>query len=165
MRMVSVDRSRSPIRRPAKAAAVGLLLAGLAAVVACRLSAQPAGPSSLPDRINALIERHIKTYNVPGLAVRVIQHGQVVFSKNYGWTDLENRVPVADDTLFRIGSITKPLTATAALALAQRGQLDLDAPVERYCPAFGEKPWPPTTRQLLAPLGGIRSFRTEGGVS
>jgi CubicO group peptidase (beta-lactamase class C family) len=49
--------------------------------------------------------------------------------------------------------------------LAQRHELDLDAPVQRYCASFPEKPWPVTTRKLLAHTGGVRSFRAAPGVS
>jgi serine beta-lactamase-like protein LACTB, mitochondrial len=115
--------------------------------------------------IDALVEEQIHTYNIPGLAIAVTRKNQIVFSRSYGLADLENQVRVTPATLFRIGSITKPITATAAMLLAERGQLDLDAPVQRYCPAFPGKPWPVTTRELLAHLGGVRGFRTENGVS
>ncbi|MBI4461854.1 MAG: beta-lactamase family protein, partial [Acidobacteria bacterium] len=51
--------------------------------------------------------------------------------------------------------------ATAVLQLAERGQLDLDTPIQTYCPAFPEKPWPLTARQLLAHLGGIRHYKDD----
>ena len=136
-----------------------LCLAAVCILVKCT-AAQEAGHTSLADAIDALVQQQIKSYNVPGLSISVTQQGQIVFSRSYGWADIENQVPVTDKTLFRIGSITKPITATAALMLAERGQLDLDAPVQRYCSLFPEKPWPVTTRELLAHMGGIRAFRT-----
>jgi CubicO group peptidase (beta-lactamase class C family) len=72
---------------------------------------------------------------------------------------VENSVSVTPDTVFRLGSISKPVTAVAALKLAAKGKLDLDAPVQRYIPDFPKKPWPITTRQLLGHLGGIRHYR------
>lgn len=119
----------------------------------------------LSDKLDAVTQQAIKAYNIPGLSIAVIQHGKIVVAKNYGLADVENQVPITSKTLFRIGSITKTISATAALMLEERHQIDLDAPVQRYCPAFPEKQWPLTTRQLLAHTGGIRSFRTEGGIS
>ena len=141
-----------------------LCLAAICAFAKC-VGAQEGGRKSLTDSIDTLVQQQIKLYNVPGLSIAVTQQGQIVFSRSYGWADVENQVPVTDETLFRIGSITKPITATAALMLAERRQLDLDVPVQRYCPSFPEKSWPVTTRELLAHMGGIRSFRTMSGVS
>jgi serine beta-lactamase-like protein LACTB, mitochondrial len=73
--------------------------------------------------------------------------------------DLENSVPATSQTLYRLGSISKPITATATMKLWEQRKLDLDAPVQKYCPAFPQKPWPITTRELLGHLGGIRYYR------
>lgn len=56
-----------------------------------------------------------------------------------GYADLENRVPCCPDTVMRIASISKPLTAAAAARLWEEGKLDLDAPVQKYVPEFPEK--------------------------
>lgn len=56
-----------------------------------------------------------------------------------GYADLENRVPCSPDTVMRIASISKPLTAAAAARLWEEGKLDLDAPVQKYVPEFPEK--------------------------
>jgi CubicO group peptidase (beta-lactamase class C family) len=72
--------------------------------------------------------------------------------------DLENFVPATPSTLFRLASVSKPITATAILQLWERGKLDLDAPIQKYCPAFPQKEWPITTRELLNHLGGIRHY-------
>lgn len=142
----------------------GVLL-GIILILANCAWAQESGQPFPKEAVDALVQQQIKNYNIPGLSIAVVQHGQIVFSKSYRSADLENNVPATNDTLFRIGSITKPLTATAALALAERHQLDLDAPVQPYCSAFPEKQWPVTTRQLLAHVGGVRGFRSEGGTS
>jgi len=76
--------------------------------------------------------------------------------------DLENYSPATSSTLFRLGSISKPLSATAVLHLWERGKLDLDAPVQKYCPEFPQKEWPITARQLLGHLGGIRHYSPDG---
>ena len=127
-------------------------------------AAQDTNAASLTEQIDKAVQQQIKTYNVPGLSIAVTREGQIFFSKSYGLADLENNVPATAETRFRIGSITKTITATATLMLAEKGQLDLDAPVQRYCPAFPEKQWPVTTRELLAHVGGVRAFRNESGI-
>lgn len=129
------------------------------------IAANAADQAALSSAVDGLVKQQISTYNIPGLSIALTRQGQIVFSRSYGLADVENQVRVTPETLFRIGSITKPITATAAMSLAERGQLDLDAPVQRYCPAFPEKSWPVTTRELLAHLGGVRAFRVENGSS
>jgi serine beta-lactamase-like protein LACTB, mitochondrial len=99
--------------------------------------------------------------SVPGISVAVVQDGELVWSAGFGMADLENFVPATPSTLFRLGSISKPITATAILQLSERGKLDLDAEVQKYCPAFPKKEWPITTRELLGHLGGIRHYNPD----
>jgi len=108
--------------------------------------------------MESAVSKFTAASNVPGVSVAVVQNGAFVWSKGFGVADLEHSVPATADTLYRLGSISKPLTATAALVLSERGRLDLDAPVQSYCRAFPQKPWPITTRQLLGHLGGIRYY-------
>lgn len=61
-----------------------------------------------------------------------------------------------------MASVSKPITATAILQLSEQGKLDLDAAVQKYCPAFPKKEWPITTRELLGHLGGIRHYNLDG---
>jgi serine beta-lactamase-like protein LACTB len=100
--------------------------------------------------------------SVPGISVAVVQDGELVWSQGFGMADLENSVPATSFTLFRLGSISKPITATAILQLSERGKLVLDAEVQKYCPAFPKKEWPITTRELLGHLGGIRHYNPDG---
>jgi serine beta-lactamase-like protein LACTB len=100
--------------------------------------------------------------SVPGISAAVVQDGELVWSEGFGMADLENFVPATSFTLFRLGSISKPITATAILQLSERGKLDLDAEVQKYCPAFPKKEWPITSRELLGHLGGIRHYNPDG---
>src|SRR5271163_225078 len=99
--------------------------------------------------------------STPGISVAVVQDGELIWSAGFGMADLENFVPATSSTLFRLGSISKPITATAILQLSERGKLDLDAPVQKYCAAFPKKEWPITTRELLNHLGGIRHYNPD----
>jgi CubicO group peptidase (beta-lactamase class C family) len=97
---------------------------------------------------------------LPGLAIAVDVHGRVAFSEAFGVADLETRAPATADTRFRIGSVGKSLTAAGALLLAERGHLDLDAPVDRYVPDAGAA-GAATPRQLAGHLGGVRHYRRD----
>lgn len=110
-------------------------------------------------QVDTAITTFMATSKVPGLSAAIVQDGDVVWSAGFGMADLENSVPATAQTVYRLGSISKSLTATAAMALWEQDKLNLDAPVQRYCPAFPQKPWPVTTRQLLGHLGGIRYYK------
>ncbi|HEU5261314.1 MAG TPA: serine hydrolase domain-containing protein [Gemmatimonadales bacterium] len=96
---------------------------------------------------------------IPGVQAAVAVNGRVVWSEGFGYADLEQRVPVTSETQFRIGSVSKPLTAAALALLYEQRALDPDAPVQRYVPSFPDKGYPITTRQLAGHLAGIRHYR------
>jgi serine beta-lactamase-like protein LACTB len=138
------------------------LLLLLAAPTPSRVSAQTQKFSA--QRRAALtdaISKFMATNQVPGLSVAVVEHGQFVWSEGFGMASLKDHVPVTSHTLFRLASVSKPLTATGAMQLWERGKLDLDAPIQKYCPAFPEKSAPVTTRELLGHLGGVRHYKSE----
>jgi CubicO group peptidase (beta-lactamase class C family) len=118
-------------------------------------------PKEKQARIEQAVTKALAESRAPGIAVAVVENGEYEWSKGFGMADLENSVPVTPQTLFRLASVSKPITAVAALQLWERGKLDLDAPVQKYCPAFPQKPWPITTRELLGHRGGIRHYRSD----
>ncbi|MGA2243853.1 MAG: serine hydrolase domain-containing protein [Verrucomicrobiota bacterium] len=95
----------------------------------------------------------------PGLSVAVAVNGAVIWSQNFGYADLAVKAPVTSSTRFRIGSVSKPFTAAGLALLVERGQIDLDAPVQRYLPDFPEKSGVITIRRLAGHLSGIRNYR------
>jgi serine beta-lactamase-like protein LACTB, mitochondrial len=97
----------------------------------------------------------LETHHVPGIAVAVARN-DVIWSAGFGKADLEQDVPATAHSLFRTASVAKWFTATAAMRLVEQGKLDLDAPIQRYCPQFPEKPWPITSRELLSHMAGVR---------
>jgi serine beta-lactamase-like protein LACTB len=111
-------------------------------------------------QIETAVSNFLTLTHVPGVSVAVVENGQYEWGTGFGLADLENNVPASEHTLFRLASISKSLTATAAMQLWERGQLDLDAPIQKYCPAFPQKPWPITTREVLGHLGGIRHYKS-----
>jgi len=137
----------------------------LALLLACA-SAVSSQQNSLATEKRAEIEKAVSSFmsanSVPGIGVAVVLEGEPAWSAGFGIADLENFAPATSSTLFRLGSISKPITAVAVLQLWERGKLDLDAPAQKYCPAFPQKEWPITARELLAHLGGIRHYNADG---
>jgi CubicO group peptidase (beta-lactamase class C family) len=87
--------------------------------------------------LEAQVEGTMAAARVPGLSLAVVQGEQVVYERGFGVTCVEaHGVPVTPETLFRIGSITKPLTGTAIMRLVDAGKLALDTPVREYVPWF-----------------------------
>lgn len=140
-----------------------IFLSFLALFCAAALSAQQ---KNLRQEKRQAIEKAVASFmsenSVPGLSAAVVLDGEPRWSQGFGMADLENSSPATSSTLFRLGSISKPISATAVLQLWERGKLDLDAPVQKYCPEFPQKEWPITTRQLLGHLGGIRHYSPDG---
>lgn len=120
----------------------------------------------LSSNKRAQVEKAVSAFmtanGAPGVSVAVVQHGQPIWSAGFGMSDLEDFTPATSSTLYRLGSISKPITAVAILQLFERGKLDLDAPVQKYCSVFPQKDSPITSRQLLAHLGGIRHYSRDG---
>jgi len=107
----------------------------------------------------ALIDSVMSARNIAGLAVAVSVHGQTVWSEGFGWSNIETHTPVQTTTKFRIGSVSKPLSAIAIGLLYDQGLLDLDAPVQQYVPSFPEKEKGVITTRLLAGhLAGVRHY-------
>ena len=89
------------------------------------------------ERLAQVFDRQIADGLHPGAQLVVARRGQIVFERAGGWADVRRRAPVTLDTPFLVYSATKPFTAVCVHQLAERGQLDLDAPVARYWPEFG----------------------------
>ena len=112
-------------------------------------------------KIEGLIQAEMVPGKIPGFSIAVFDRDEVRYAKGFGMTDLENSVAAKSTSVYRLGSLTKTITATAVMQLAEKSKLDLDAPVQRYCAAFPEKPWPISARQLLAHLGGVRDYNNQ----
>jgi CubicO group peptidase (beta-lactamase class C family) len=110
------------------------------------------------DSAGAYARELLGTTHAPGLSIAVYREGTLVWSRELGLADVQTGRVVGPSTRFRIGSLTKLLTAAAAARLAQGGLLDLDAPVQKYVPSFPEKGGPITSRLLLGHLSGIRQY-------
>jgi len=116
------------------------------------------GMASFDQIIPALMVR----WGIPGGAVAVVKDGRLVFARGYGYADLATAEPVAPDALFRIASVSKPITSAAVLKLEEEGRLDLDAKAFSFRPDLTAPPGTTrdpridliTVRQLLWHVGG-----------
>lgn len=106
-----------------------------ACLLGITLSAQ-AQPSFVKDSLDAYIQRGLRDWDVPGLAVVVVKDGKTVVLKGYGVRDIQTKEPVNADTRFMIASNTKLFTGTALAQLEYRNKLSLDDKVTKYFPEF-----------------------------
>jgi serine beta-lactamase-like protein LACTB, mitochondrial len=143
-----------------------LLVAGL--VLGCASGRGSAEPGASPvvarslqstiANVRQFILDTMRVLGAPGAAISVRKDGRLVWSEGFGSANLEQHVPVTPLTRFRIGSVSKPLTAAALGLLSEQGRLDWDAPVQRYVPSFPVKRYPITVRQVAGHLAGIRHY-------
>src|SRR5882724_4234184 len=104
----------------------------------CAESPPPArsfSPAGL-ERVGAYIRNEIATGKIPGAILLIQQHGKPVYFEKFGVRDVATKLPMSDDTIFRLYSMSKPITSVAAMMLVEDGKLKLDDPVSKYIPAF-----------------------------
>lgn len=110
--------------------------------------------------LDSFILAQARRYRIPGIAVGVAEGEQLLWAKGYGWADLEKRQPMSPDGIMNIASISKTITATAALQLWEKGQLDLDADINVYLPFSVRNPnfpdHPISVRQILTHSSSIK---------
>lgn len=135
-----------------------LLALAVAAPVLAVQSSAPLGAATV-RKIEQLIRDEMALQQIPGLSVAVVKDDELRWEKGCGVSDLENQVPARTETMYRLASISKPITAVAALQQVEQGKLDLDQPVQKYVPSFPQKQWPVTCRLLLGHLGGVRHYK------
>jgi serine beta-lactamase-like protein LACTB, mitochondrial len=118
-------------------------------------------PAAQAAALDSAIQAALPRLGAPGLSIGVVRDRELRWSAGYGLSDVENTVPATPITVYRLASVSKPITAAAVLRLVEQGRMDLDAPIQRYVPAFPDKPWPITARQLLSHQSGIRNWTDE----
>jgi CubicO group peptidase (beta-lactamase class C family) len=131
---------------PWRTAAAALALLALTVVVGRPGSgrAEAASPVSAGfsqaklDRIGDYIRQEIAAGKIPGAVILIQQHGKPVYFESFGLRDVDSRRPMTADTIFRIYSMSKPITSVAAMMLVEDGKLALDDPVAKYIQAFAD---------------------------
>jgi len=91
-----------------------------------------------------------------GVVTLTSRGGRIVQADAIGWSDLETRAPMRMDTLFRIASMTKPVTSVAAMMLVEEGRIALDDPISRWVPELAD---PLVLRDAAGPLGEVEPAR------
>lgn len=89
--------------------------------------------------IDAYLQQAQATTGIPGMVALVVNKDGVIFEKAYGKMDVTNNKPMTTDAIFRIASMTKPVTSTAIMMLVEEGKVSLDAPLSQYMPELGNR--------------------------
>ncbi|HRK34433.1 MAG TPA: serine hydrolase domain-containing protein [Candidatus Hydrogenedentes bacterium] len=133
------------------------------AALAClpSLAEAPLGTSA-----QALLEEAAKAKKVAGMSAAIWKDGAIAWEGAVGFADVENQVPATPAMVHRIASISKPISAVAAMQLVEQGKLKLDEPIQTYVPTFPKKPegdiliW-----HLLSHTSGIRHYKGSESVA
>ncbi len=127
----------------------------LGAVVALPSAVASAQQPAWAGALDSIVHAELARTGTPGAQVAVVMAGRVVYSGAYGLADNETKRPVTRNTLFRVGSVTKMVTAAALTQMAAQGMIDLQAPIGRYVPEIaGKRIANVTTHQLLTHTAG-----------
>jgi CubicO group peptidase (beta-lactamase class C family) len=118
------------------------------ALLAATSLALAEGPAPMPEqagfsregiaRIDAFIQNEVDGNKIPGAILLIRRNGQTAYSKSFGVRDPATKAPMTPDTIFRIYSMSKPITTVAAMMLVEDGKLQLDDPLSKYIPAFAD---------------------------
>ncbi|MBL8859825.1 MAG: serine hydrolase [Planctomycetes bacterium] len=141
--------------------AAALPVFAYAQVVATPTAAQPVA-SPLETSVEALAAKYLAKPGGAGLSIAIARRGEVVLAKGYGFADLEFDVKADENTLFRIGSVTKQFTAALVMQQIERKKLALDDELSQYVPGFPLQGNKVTIRQLLNHTSGIPSYTDIG---
>ena len=117
--------------------------------------------------ITKLIAYEMKKSSTPGLSIALVDDQRIVWAQGFGFANLERKLPASAQTLYRVGSISKLFTDTAAMQLVEQGKLDIDRPLQTYLPNFAirqreSNPSAVTLRQLMTHHSGLPRDRLKG---
>ena len=136
----------------------------IVALLVCCLTrvASAQSASGLGSLLDSVVPATMAAERIPGAVVTVVSGGRVIFSKGYGFADVESRRPMTDSTIVRIGSISKVMTAVAVAQLIDRGRVHLDSGVDRYLRDLRIRTryrTPTTVRHLLTHTAALDEIR------
>jgi D-alanyl-D-alanine carboxypeptidase len=124
-------------------------------IAAVALLAWAIASAARADGIDNLVRAEMARQKLPGLALAIVRDGKVLKLQGYGLADVQRDVAVTPDTVFKIGSVSKPLIATAVMLLVQDGSLSLDDPVSKYLEGAPEAWHGITIRHFLTHTSGV----------
>ncbi len=99
------------------------------------------------ERIRPVMQQYVDRGTFAGIVTLISRHGQVAHLECFGWRNLEARLPMTEDTIFAIFSMSKPVTSAAAMILCEEGRLRLSDPLSRYIPEYKDA-------KVMVPRGG-----------
>jgi D-alanyl-D-alanine carboxypeptidase len=123
------------------------------------VSTRPFDESRIAAHVDAIASTHVPSNASPGISVAVAHKGQILVSKAYGMADVELLVPATRDTVYRIGSLSKQMTAALVMRLAEAEKLSLDDPITNFLPDYPVQGHTVTIRHLLNHTSGIAAMR------
>lgn len=113
------------------------------------------------DMTDDVMREQMAKRHIAGTSVVVVRNGKIVFARGYGSANIEQSMPATSNTIYQIGSTTKPFTATAIMMLVQNGSVSLDEKAAKYLPKLPAQYSDVTIRQLLTHTSGVnRDLRT-----
>jgi CubicO group peptidase (beta-lactamase class C family) len=119
------------------AGAFALMLSATGPASLLRASDLRLSPAGL-ERIDDFFNHEVATGKIPGAIISIQRHGRPVYFKTFGVRDVATKAPMTPDTIFRLYSMSKPITAVAAMTLVEEGKLALTDPLSKYIPAFAD---------------------------
>lgn len=145
-----------------------VLLVSLVALAGC--ARPPIRPEALTpgdyryvkEYISWLIRKEMNQNDVQGLSIALVDDQQVIWAEGFGFADVADKIPADADTIYRVGSVSKLITTTAAMQLVEQGKLELDQPLVTYVPDFSLRSRfkgasPITIRHIMTHHSGIPS--------
>jgi serine beta-lactamase-like protein LACTB len=110
-------------------------------------------------RAISMFEKAVSSPSVPGLSVAVADRNGIVWSKGFGYSDIENMVPMTKETKLRIGSVAKVITTAALMRLYEQGKVNLDSDIRELVTEWPKKHKNITLNHLTSHTSGIRHYK------
>lgn len=129
----------------------------------CFISAVLFTGNCLADPVDELVKAEMAKHQIPGVALKVTQHGKETKTAAYGYANLEWDIPATPETVFEIGSVTKQFTAACIMLLVQEGKLSLDDKISLYLTNTPASWTNITIRHLLTHTSGIKNYTGTAG--
>ena len=137
---------------------MSLRFAALSAVALTAFASVASSSNAIDPRLDGILTRATQETGKPGIAVAIQRGTEVIYSKGFGYADVELRVPVTPETVFPIGSITKTMTGLAIAQLIAAGKIDLDATAGKYVPGLPLPARDAVVRHLLNHTSGLVNY-------
>ena len=112
--------------------------------------------SAQSKKVDAYIKSEMRRQNIPGLSLAVVKEGKVIKAKGYGLANVETNVPVTTETVFKIGSVSKPIIAEGIMLLVEEGKISLDDKINKYLEGTPNKSLERRRNQLHSLCGSCR---------